>query len=142
MNTKTRPSDTVLEIGRNLHSRRYRRFKDLRPYEEAREWARSLDWRNNPYERFLLRREILHHLESTEFYKGHWNVYTFASRPEIAAEVDRLMNEFPAKYSSLGVFSYVLVTLPWDLAFKHGRVQYDPLLAALSKAGSKQGSEP
>ena len=57
------PSDTVMEIGRNLHPRRYHRFKDLRPDLEAVQWARSLDWRNNPYDRFLLRREILHYLE-------------------------------------------------------------------------------
>src|SRR5438552_16314206 len=102
------PSDTILEIGRRLHPRRYQRFRDLRPDLEASAWARTLDWRNNPYDRFLLRREILHHLESVCFYRAAWNIYTFASREEIAAETDRLIDEFPNKYACMGVLNYVL----------------------------------
>ena len=98
-----------------------------------REWARTLDWRQNPYDRFLLRREILHHLESAAFHEGRRNVCSFASRDEIAAEVDHLMDEFPDKYESIGVFSYVLITLPWNLAFKHGQVQHSRLAEALGK---------
>ena len=90
-----------------------------------------LDWRQNPYGRFLLRREILHHLESSAFYEGRRKVYSFASRDEIAAEVDHLMDEFPDKYESIGVFSYVLITLRWNLAFKHGQVQHSLLAEAL-----------
>jgi len=130
---KPQLSDTILEIGRKLHPRRYRRFKDLRPYQEACDWAKCLDWKSNPYDRFLLRREILHHLESEQFYRGYRNIYTFASRPEIAAEVDRLMNEFPDKHKTMGVFNYVLIKLPWMLAFRHGIVRKDPLLAALNQ---------
>jgi hypothetical protein len=44
-------SDAQFEIGRKFYPRRYSRFKDLRPYEQACEWARGLDWRNNPYDR-------------------------------------------------------------------------------------------
>jgi hypothetical protein len=130
---KPQLSETILEIGRKLHPRRYCRFKDLRPYQEACDWAKRLDWKSNPYDRFLLRREILHHLESEAFYEGRLNIYTFASRPEIAAEVDRLMNEFPDRYKTMGVFSYVLITLPGRLAFRHGIVRKDPLLAALNQ---------
>jgi hypothetical protein len=126
-------SDAVLEIAAKLYPRRYRRFKDLRPFQEACEWARKLDWRNNPYDRFLLRREILHHLESFAFYEAKWNFYTFASREEIAAEVDRLIETFPPKRESLGIFSYVLVKLPWDLAYKHGRVRFSLLTKALNQ---------
>jgi len=125
-------SDTVLEVGRNLHPRRYRRFKDLRPDLEAVEWARTLDWRNNPYDRFLLRREILHHLEATSFYEAHWNVYSYASRGEISAEVDRLLDKCPTEYERTA-FHHVLVTLPWELAFRHGRVHYSRLTEALAK---------
>lgn len=131
--SKSELTETLLEIGAKLFPRRYHRFKDLRSDQQACEWARTLDWRQNPYDRFLLRREILHHLESTAFYDGPLNVYSFASRDEIAAEVDRLMKEFPDKYKSLGVFSYVLVMLPWNLAFKHGRVQNSRLAEALDK---------
>ena len=134
-NPESKPelTETMLEIGAKLFPRRYCRFKDLRPDQQACEWARTLDWRQNPYDRFLLRPEILHHLESTAFYEGRRNVYSFASRDEIAAEVDGLMNEFPHKYESIGVFSYVLVMLPWNLAFKHGQVQHSRLTEALGK---------
>ena len=91
----------MLEIGAKLFPRRYRRFKDLRPAQQACEWAPTLDWRQNPYDRFLLRREILHHLETTAFYKGGWDVYSFASREEIAVQVDRVMDEFPDKYERI-----------------------------------------
>jgi hypothetical protein len=126
-------TETMLEIGAKLFPRRYHRLKDLRPDQQACEWARTLDWRQNPYDRFLLRREILHHLESTAFHEGRLNVYSFASRDEIAAEVDRMMNEFPDKYESMGVLSYVLVMLPWNLAFKHGQVQHSRLAEALRR---------
>jgi len=121
-----------MEVGRNLHPRRYRRFRDLRPDLAAVEWARNLDWRSNPYDRFLLKREILHHLEATAFYEAGWNVYSYASREEISAEVDRLLDTCPPEYER-GVFHHVLVTLPWELAFKHGRVRYSRLTEALAK---------
>ena len=41
------------------------------------------------------------------------------------------MDEFPDKYESIGVFSYVLITLRWNLAFKHGQVQHSLLAEAL-----------
>lgn len=121
------------EVGARLFPQRYQRFKDLRSYQEACEWARKLDWRKNPYDRFLLRRELLRHLEATEFYNGRRNVFSFASREEIAVEVDRLLDEFPGKYQSIGVFSYVLVALPWHLTFKHGRIHHSRLAEALAK---------
>ena len=121
-----------MEIGRNLYPRRYRRFRDLRPDLEAVEWSRNLDWRSNPYDRFLLRREILHHLEATSFYEAYWNTYSYASRGEITAEVDRLLDSCPPEYER-GAFHHVLVLLPWELAFKHGRVGHSRLSEALAK---------
>jgi hypothetical protein len=111
-----RLSDTVLEVGRKLHPRRYHRFQDLRSDLEACAWAETLDWRNNPYDRFLLRREMLHHLEATSFYEACWNIYSYASRAEIAAEVDNLLDNCQGEWRRR-VFHYVLVTLPWNLAF-------------------------
>jgi hypothetical protein len=132
---KRRPelSEAMLEIGAKLFPRRYRMFNDLRPYQQASEWAKALDWRQNPYDRFLLRRELLRHLESTQHYEGRRNVYSFASREDISAEADRLMDEFPAEFEKMGVFSYVLLTLPWNLAFKHGLARYSRLTEALEK---------
>ena len=135
--SKAEPTDLMLEIGAKLFPRRYRRFRDLRPCQEACEWARKLDWRQNPYDRFLLRRELLRQLESTEFYEGRRNVFSFASREEIAAEVDRLLDGFPDKYESIGVFSYVLITIPWHLGFKHGWIRHSRLTQALATLPSK-----
>ena len=133
-------SDIVLEVGGRLCPRRYQRFRDLRSWDEASEWAKTLQWRDNPYDRFLLRREILRQLESSAIHEpGFKNVYTYASRDEIAAEVDGLMREFPNEYESRGVLSYVLITLPWHLALKHGRVWRDPLAAALNAIETKKG---
>ncbi len=129
-------SDTVLEIGRKLHPRRYSRFSDLRDDLDACSWADTLDWRNNPYDKFLLRRELLHHLEATSFYEGWWNIYSYSSRAEIAAEVDRLLAEPPEKYQGMGIFHYVLVTLPWNLAFRCGRIRHNRLAEALTKLPS------
>jgi hypothetical protein len=131
------PTDLIQEIGTKLFPRRYRRFPDLRPYPEACEWARTLDWRQNPYDRFLLRRELLHHLESTEVYHGSLNIFAFASRREIATEVERLMDEFSDKFKSMGVFGYVLHLAPWHLAFKHGMTKYSKLNVALAKLPEK-----
>ena len=132
-------SDIVLEVGGRLCPRRYQRFRDLRSSDEASEWAKKLEWRDNPYDRFLLRREILRQLESSAIHEpGFKNVYTYASRDEIAAEVDGLMRTFPDKYESIGVLDYVLITLPWHLAFKHGRVWRDPLVAALNAREMKK----
>ncbi len=122
----------MLELGAKLFPRRYRRFRDLRPYQEACEWARTLDWRQNPYARYLLRRELLLHLESTECYGGSRNIFTFVSREEIAAEVDRLIDEFPERYDSMGVFSYVVLTAPGNLSCRHGWISYNRLTQALA----------
>ena len=135
---KTELTPTVLEVGAKIFPRRYRRFEDLRPWQEASEWARNLDWRQNPYDRFLLRREILRRLESSVVYDGPLNVYSFASREEIAAEVDRLLNEYPDEI--FNPLSYVLVCLPWHLAFKHGRVAYNRLAGALASLSSKEAT--
>jgi len=138
--SKPEPTDLMLEIGAKFYPRRYRRFRDLRPYQEACEWARTLDWRQNPYDRFLLRREMLRHLESTAFYEGHRNVFTFASREEIAAEIAGLLDKFSDKDEGIGVFSYILITLPWHLGFKHGRIRYSLLTKALATLPSKEAT--
>ena len=132
-------SDTLLEIGSKLCPRRYRRFKDLRTFEDAQEWARTLDWQDNPYDRFLLRREILRQLESIVVHEpGFRNVYTYASREEIAAKVDELLNHFPARFERMGALIYVLTALPWHLAFKHGLIRHSRLAQALSSTKAKK----
>jgi hypothetical protein len=80
----------------------------------------------------LLRREILHYIESTSFHDPCWNVYSFASRAEIAAEVDRLMDEFPEKRERIGVFTYVIASLPENLASAHGLIRHSRLAHVLS----------
>ena len=126
------PTALMMEIGEKVFPRRYRRFKDLRSYQEACEWAKTLDWQRNPYDRFLLRRELLHYLESTQVHKGRWNVYGFASRDEITAAVDRLLNHFPDESKPMGIFAYVTLVLPWHLGFRYGLVQHSRLDEALA----------
>lgn len=123
----------MLEIGAKVFPRRYPRFRDLRPYEEALEWAMKLNWRQNPYDRFLLRRDLLRRLEITGYYESRWDVFSFASRDEITAEIDHLMDEFPDEYEAIGVFTYVMITLPRNLRFKHGRIRHSRLTEALAK---------
>jgi hypothetical protein len=121
------------EIDEKIFSRRYHRFKDMRRYSEACRWAKALDWRRNPCDRFLLRRELLHHLEATEVYFGPQNIFTFATRGEIAEEVERLMDQCPNDVNGMGVFGYVLHMTPWNLAIRHERVKLSKLSAALLK---------
>jgi hypothetical protein len=135
--SKPEPSDIMLELTSEFYPRRYRRFKDLRPYQDACEWAQKLDWQNNPYDRFLLRRELLRYLESTEFYRGRRNIFSFASRHEIGAELDKLLDAFQKKYESIGVFNYLLVSLSWHLRSKHGLIRYSRLSEALTRFPSK-----
>src|SRR4051812_14663412 len=108
-------SPTIIEIGEKLFPKRYRRFKDLRPYQEACGWADKLDWLNNPYDRFLLRREILRQLESTTS-EPHRNIFAFASRQEIKAKVDEAFVDYPTRFgeaSGSALYQYCLIVLPF-----------------------------
>jgi hypothetical protein len=123
----TELSETILQIGMKFFPRRYHRFKDLR--EDVLDWVGTLDWRNNPYDHFLLRREILRHFETSNVHEGRMNVYTFASRDEISAECDLLLQEYSTKSDPINVFAYVTSLLKWRLGFRHGLIQYDRLAA-------------
>jgi len=138
---KPLPSDLMLEIGAKLYPRRYHRHRNLRPYQFACEWARKLDWRCNPYDRFLLHRELFRHLESTESYEGRRNVFSFASRGEIEGEIDRLLDEYPDEFPAIGVFAYVLMVLPLNMAHSHGRIRYRKLTQALAGLPASATSE-
>lgn len=139
--SKPEPSKLMLEIGAKLYPRRYRRHRTLRPYQAACAWAQTLDWRRNPYDRFLLRRELLQHLESTECYEGRMNVFSFASGRAIGTEIDRLLDEFPDDYQRIGVFGYVLMVLPLNICYSHGQVRYSKLAQALVSLPSKAATE-
>ena len=56
---------------------------------------------------------------------------------EQAVSVIRRQREYDAK-GSTGVFAYVLVTLPWHLGFKHGRIRHSRLAEALAKLPTKE----
>jgi len=135
-------SETTLEIARKVHPPRYKLFKDLRPLSVAAEWAQKLDWRGNPYDRFLLRQEILRLLEDTVIHEpGIRNVFRYASRHEIQREIDRLVDKFPKKYERWGVLHYVLTQLPYHLAFKHGLLRHSRLQAALARFPPQRADE-
>ena len=135
-------SDVLLEIGERLCPRRYQKFRGLRPWAEACEWARTLEWRDNPYDLFLLRREILRQLENRAIHEpGFRNVYSYASRGEIASEMDKLLNRIPPELQSRGPLFYVTVVLPWHLAFRYGLIRRSPLQAALNQLPVKNRGE-
>ena len=98
--------ECTLSIGRKFYPRLYRRHKDLRDVDEAAAWARSLDWRNNPYDRFLFKREIVRQAE---------NRMCLVAREKIAAEVEILLDEFGRKFEDGNIFVLILTALPWHL---------------------------
>ncbi len=130
--------ECTFSIGRRFYPRLYKRYKDLRDYNEAAEWSRTLDWQNNPYDRFLLKREILRHLESELYYRGPQNVFTFASRHEIEEEVEQSMDDYTKKnFKNIDVIGFVIVSIPWRLGFKHGRVEHSRLVAAVAQTSGR-----
>ena len=128
------PSPTVLDIARKFYPRRYRRHRDLRTWEDARAWARQLDWRNNPYERFLLERELTHYIEASTHLNWHRRIISSARDGEIAALVADLLDAYAreADRRRLDVFSSILVRFPWEYAYRHGWLRYSALCGALS----------
>lgn len=125
-------SDALLEAGRKLFPRRYLRNQSMRSVDEAGEWARSLDWRANPYDRFLLKRELLRQAENLYSYDGWVNLFSFCSREEVAAEIEEILDEFNDSDAAPGPFCYVLSILPWRLGVKHGLVKHSKLEEALN----------
>ncbi len=111
----------MLEVGGRLFPRLYKRHGDLRDYQEARKWAESLDWRNNPYDRYLLRRELLHYIEAQRGDTPGFNIGLFMTREQILKEIDRLLNDYPKELKRMGIFLYVLGMMPF-------RVGKDPAM--------------
>ncbi len=124
-------SAATLSVGRRFYPRRYQRFPGLRASAEAVAWSRTLDWRDNPYSRFLLRRELLRFVAARAGTDPRHNVFRLASPEEVAAMVDRMLDACPEKLAR-NAFSYVVTGLPWKLAIKAGRVRYNHLTKALA----------
>jgi hypothetical protein len=126
--------ECTLSIGRKFYPRRYTRFRNLRDYKEAAEWSRALNWQTNPYERFLLKREILKQLEAELTYCGEKNVYAFASPAEIKREVEECIDDYPRMgFKSLDVIGFTIISIPWRLGFKHGLIEHSNLVAAVAQ---------
>lgn len=133
--SSSEPSEALLEIGRRFYPRRRARYRDLRPYQEACEWARTLDWRGNPYERFLLHRELLHYFLSVDHIDSIQKIRRIAAPGEMSAVIDHLLDTLPAEDSRLGIFTRVFLRLPWEIAYRHRLVKYSPLAQALGTLG-------
>ena len=135
------PSGTVLAIARQFYPRRYRRHHDLRSFDDAREWARQLDWRNNPYERFLLERELIRYIEAATHLDWHRRIISSARDGEIAALVTDLLDAYAreARRRRLDVFSSILVRFPWEFAYRHRWLRQSRLCGALSSLPERQG---
>jgi hypothetical protein len=125
-------SEAFLEAGRKLFPRRYRRNRNVSALNEASEWARTLDWQDNPYDRFLFQRELMRQAENLYSYDGWINLFSFCSRQEVATEIEELLLEFKNEYGATRPFDYVLSVLPWRLGLKHGFVKHSKLEQALS----------
>ena len=130
--TSYQMSAATVNVGRQLHPRRYQRFPGLRSRAEAVAWARMLDWRENPYARFLLRRELLRFVTARAGEDPRHNVFRFANAEEVAATVDHMLNAYAEKPAGESVFNYVVAGLPWKLAIRAGRIRYSHLTKALA----------
>lgn len=127
--------ECTVAIGRKFYPGLYRHRRNVRDPDDAAEWAESLDWLNNPYDRFLLKREILRQSENFLRDKGPMNIWSFASREEIANEIDTVLSECEKKGRIRNVLSLILVTLPWRVGYKHGRIVYSRLAEAFASGG-------
>jgi hypothetical protein len=118
---KAELSEVMLEVGGRLFPRLYKRHGDLRNQGEVRQWAEKLDWRNNPYDRYLLRRELLRHIESYRYDMPGCNVGLFAKRDQILKQIDYLLDNFPEELNRMGIFMYVVVALPFYMQRGRGK---------------------
>ena len=123
-----------------LFPRRYRRFRDLRTYEAACDWSRTLDWQRSTYDRFLLERELLRYLEATQCYLGQESLFRIASREVIGSEIGLLLDEYAARPVPVSVFAYVLIMLPGVVGRKCGRRQQSRLTQVLADLPSSAKS--
>jgi hypothetical protein len=102
---KAELSEVMLEVGGRLCPRLYRRHRDLRDYQDLRWWAERLDWRNNPYDRYLLRRELLHQIEAYRGDMPEFNAGLFARRDQLLKQIDYLLGEYPEELGRMGIFT-------------------------------------
>ncbi|RYD85091.1 MAG: hypothetical protein EOP84_03605 [Verrucomicrobiaceae bacterium] len=117
-------SDVYFEIGRKLNPRRKLGSVRVRDYEAACQWSLNLDWRKNPYDRFLLCRELLLHFERLMHEDARSDIFAFASRSEIVATIEWLFGRYEQRCSEMteaagfdfqkvqSVFAYVAWALP------------------------------
>lgn len=115
----------MLEVGGRLFPRLYKRHGDLRSQQEVRQWAERLDWRNNPYDRYLLRRELLRFMEAQRGDEPFCNVSLFAKRDQILKQIDYLLDNFPEELKRMGIFMYVVVALPFYMQRGRGKKRHE-----------------
>jgi hypothetical protein len=132
------PTDDFLERELKLYPRRYRRYSDLRTYSEACDWAQTLDWQKNPYDRYLLHRELMRFLEATQCYLGRKNLFRAVSREDVSTGVTHLLDQYAARPVIIGVFRYVLLMIPWIVGHKSGQIRYSRLTQALARLPSDE----
>lgn len=117
---KAELSEVMLEVGGRFFPRLYRRHGDLRNCRELRQWAEKLDWRDNPYDRYLLRRELLRYIEAQRGDTPFCNVSLFARREQILKQIDYLLDNFPEELKRMGVFFYVAGVIPFFMLHVRG----------------------
>jgi hypothetical protein len=137
---KAELSSTMWEVGSKLFPCRYQRHQGVRGYEEAVAWAERLDWRNNPYDRYLLQRELLHFLEGTKFEHPCCRVLLSATRAEIAEKIDHLLKLYSESGTTMEVFTYVVVMMPYQFRPKGRQARRSKLAMALAATRPRQAS--
>src|SRR5579859_6347172 len=71
------------DLRQKFAPRRNKRYSHLRSFNEEAEWARSLDWRTNDYDFYLLARRIVDHVDSEYREKAGLRVDQLATAEEI-----------------------------------------------------------
>lgn len=113
MNPISSISDSMLDFYRKFAPRRYSPASCVHSYLEARKWAERIDWKNNPYDRYSLHRELFYHVVRYSCKYPSESVFKSFDRETIKEEIRKLVEEFERGGKPLGVFSWVFLEVFW-----------------------------
>ena len=107
------------DLTKKFAPRRNRRHQHIREFNDEAEWADGLDWKDNGYDFYRLFRAVLDRLD-LEYREG---AGLRLSQLATLDELLELVRMYCAHYRSeerrhqiLGIYCYLLVTIPIDLS--------------------------